>query len=387
MKIAYLDVSSGVSGELILGALLHLGVSCDTLRRELTKLPLADYRVSLAEHQLHGLRAMRCKVETEGAQSEQTIRTMARMVQESDLLLPVKATIMRVLTVLTEAVGRVSGLAPTEVGSAQIGGVQAVVAIVGAAISLQQLGIDTVYASTLPLGTGREAHRADPFSRLEPVTVELLRGLRICLDESKAGILTPSGVAMVAALAQQGLVPPLHLTSVGYGTGEGNTPDQPHFLRVLVGNTSETLRGEELLVLETNIDDCNPELYEHVMERLFIAGARDVFLLPIQMKKNRPGILLWVLCDLADRETLTTVIFTETSTLGIRSYPVARVALQRVHKEVDTPYGRVRVKLAYSPDGRVHVAPEYEDCRRLAREKHIPLKAVYEEAASSARRS
>jgi uncharacterized protein (DUF111 family) len=120
---------------------------------------------------------------------------------------------------------------------------------------------------------------------------------------------------------------------------------------------------------------------------LFIAGARDVFLLPIQMKKNRPGILLWVLCDLADRETLTTVIFTETSTLGIRSYPVARVALQRVHKEVDTPYGRVRVKLAYSPDGRVHVAPEYEDCRRLAREKHIPLKAVYEEAASSARRS
>jgi uncharacterized protein (TIGR00299 family) protein len=387
MKIAYLDVSSGLSGELILGALLHLRVSFDVLRGELAKLPLAGYRMRPVEHQFPRLRATQCRVETEGAPSEQTVHTLIRLVQESDLLPPVKDSVMRVLTVLTEAAGRVYGLAPTEVGSTQIGGVQAIVTSIGAVVGFHELGIDSVYASTLPLGTGRGVLRAAPFSQLEPVTVELLKGLRVCLDESKAGSLTPSGVAIVAALARQGLVPPLQLTAVGYGTGEGNTSEQPHLLRILVGNTSATLQGEELLVLETNIDDCNPELYDHVMERLFAAGARDVFLLPIQMKKNRPGVLLWVLCDLAAREALTTVIFSETSTLGIRAYPVARVALPRAHKEVDTPYGSVRVKLAYSPDGRVHVAPEYEDCRRLAREQNIPLKVVYEEAALSARQS
>jgi len=186
-------------------------------------------------------------------------------------------------------------------------------------------------------------------------------------------------------VAQHDAVPQLHLTAVGYGAGERTLPDRPNLLRVLVGNTSETPREEQLLVLETNIDDLNPELYEHVMERLFAAGARDVFLAPIQMKKNRPGVLLWVLGEIADRDKLSTILFAETSTLGIRSYPVTRVALRRESKEVVTPYGGVRVKLAYSPDGRVNVAPEYEDCKRLAREKEVPLKLVYEAAVRSAR--
>jgi uncharacterized protein (DUF111 family) len=134
------------------------------------------------------------------------------------------------------------------------------------------------------------------------------------------------------------------------------------------------------VVLETNIDDLNPELYEYVMERLFAAGARDVVLSPVQMKKNRPGILLWVLCDPGEREQLSGVIFAETSTLGIRSYPVTRTALRRETKEVTTVYGTVRVKVAYTPDGRVHRAPEYEDCKRLAREHMVPLKLVYEAA-------
>jgi uncharacterized protein (DUF111 family) len=154
---------------------------------------------------------------------------------------------------------------------------------------------------------------------------------------------------------------------------------------VLLGNTIETPREEQLIVLETNIDDLNPELYEHVMEQLFAAGARDVFLSPIQMKKNRPGVLLWVLGDAADREKLSTVIFAETSTLGVRSYPVARIALRRESKEVTTPYGVVRVKLAYGPEGRVNLAPEYEDCKHLAQGKKVPLKVVYEAAVYSAR--
>src|SRR5262249_32557644 len=175
--------------------------------------------------------------------------------------------------------------------------------------------------------------------------------------------------------------------AVGYGAGERTLPDRPNLLRVLIGGASEAPREEQLLVLETNIDDLNPELYEHVMERLFAAGARDVFLAPIQMKKSRPGVLLWALGEVTDRDKLSAILFAETSTLGIRSYPVARVALRRESKEVVTPYGGVRVKLAHSPDGRVNVAPEYEDCKRLAREKDVPLKFVYEAAIRSARES
>jgi uncharacterized protein (DUF111 family) len=188
-------------------------------------------------------------------------------------------------------------------------------------------------------------------------------------------MVTPTGAAIIAAVAQPGAVPQLQLAAVGYGAGERTLPDRPNLLRVLVGNTSETPREEQLLVLETNIDDLNPELYEHVMERLFAAGARDVFLAPIQMKKNRPGVLLWVLGESADRDKLST----------IRSYPVTRVALRRESKEVVTPYGSVRVKLAHGPNGHVNVAPEYEDCKRLAREKGAPLKLIYEAAVRSAR--
>jgi len=198
-------------------------------------------------------------------------------------------------------------------------------------------------------------------------------------------MVTPTGAAILAALAQQSSLPSLRLTAVGYGAGERTLSDRPNLLRVLVGDVVEIPREEQLLVLETNIDDLNPELYEHVMERLFAAGARDVSLMPIQMKKNRPAVLLWVLGEVADREKLSAILFAETSTLGIRSYMVTRVALHRESKEVITPYGKVRVKLAHAPSGSVNVAPEYEDCRRLARDKDVPLKLVYEAAIRAAR--
>jgi len=212
-----------------------------------------------------------------------------------------------------------------------------------------------------------------------------LKGWPVRFEDGPAEMVTPTGAAIIAAVAQHEAVPQLDLRAVGYGAGERTLPDRPNLLRVVLGNARETPREEQLLVLETNIDDLNPELYEHVMECLFAAGARDVFLAPIQMKKNRPGVLLWVLGEIADRDKLSTILFAETSTLGIRSYPVTRAALRRESKEVATPYGNVRVKLAFSPDGRVNVAPEYEDCKHLAREKAVPLKLIYEAAVRHAR--
>lgn len=384
MKVAYFDAFSGLSGDMTVGALLHLGVSLEALRAELAKLPFSGYRLSQAQRSHSGIRATKFDVAVSEPLGERSFRAIARLLRESDLIPQVKETALRIFTVLAEAEGRVHGIAAGAVHFHEVGAVDAIVDIVGAAFGLHALGVERVYASVLPMGKGLVPSRHGVLPVPAPATVELLKGLHVRLEDGGAEMVTPTGAAIVAAVAQQGAVPPMALTAVGYGAGERTLPDRPNLLRILLGNTVEPPREEQLLVLETNIDDLNPELYEHVMERLFAAGARDVFLLPIHMKKNRPGVLLWVLGEVADREKLSALIFAETTTLGIRSYPVARVALRRESKEVVTPYGNVRVKLAHGPDGRVNVAPEYEDCRRLAREKDVPLKVVYEAAVYGA---
>ncbi len=385
MKIAYFDAFSGLSGDMTVGALLHLGVSLDALRAELAKLPLSGYQLSQTERKLSGIRATKFDVEVSEPLGERSFRAIARMLRESDLIPRVKETALRIFTVLAEAEGRVHGVAVEAVHFHEVGAVDSIVDIVGAAFGLHALGIEKVYASALPMGKGLVPSRHGVLPIPGPATVELLRGWPVRLEDGGAEMVTPTGAAIVVAVAQHEAVPQLQLTAVGYGAGERTLPDRPNLLRVLLGSTSETPREEQLLVLETNIDDLNPELYEHVMERLFAAGARDVFLAPIQMKKNRPGVLLWVLGEITNSDKLSAILFAETSTLGIRSYPVARVALRRESREVVTPYGSVRVKLAYGPDGRVNVAPEYEDCKRLARDQDVPLKLVYEAATKSAR--
>jgi uncharacterized protein (TIGR00299 family) protein len=385
MKIAYVDAFSGISGDMTVGALLHLGVSLETLRAELAKLPLAGYRLSQGERRLSGIRATKFDVEVDEPLSERSFRAIVHMLRESDLLPQVKDTAVRIFTVLAEAEGRVHGIAAEAVHFHEVGAVDSIVDIVGTAVGLHALGIEKVYASTLPMGRGFVPSRHGVLPIPAPATVELLKGWPVRLEDGGAEMVTPTGAAIIAALAHPGSLAHVQLTAVGYGAGGRTLPDRPNVLRVLLGNEQETLREEQLLVLETNIDDLNPELYEHVMERLFAAGARDVCLIPLQMKKNRPGIMLWLLGEITDSEKLSAIIFTETSTLGIRSYAVTRTALPRESREVATAYGAVRVKLAHGPDGRVQVAPEYDDCKRVAQERDIPLKMVYEAAVYAAR--
>ena len=385
MRIAYFDTFSGISGDMTVGALLALGVSLDALRAELAKLPLSGYQLSQSERVQSGIRATKFEVVVSEPLGERSFRAIARMLQTSELNPQVKETALRIFTVLAEAEGRVHGVATEAVHFHEVGAVDSIVDIVGAAFGLHTLGIERVYASALPMGKGFVPSRHGILPIPGPATVELLKGWPVRFEDGPAEMVTPTGAAILAAVAQHEAVPQLDLSAVGYGAGERTLPDRPNLLRVVLGNARETPREEQLLVLETNIDDLNPELYEHVMECLFAAGARDVFLAPIQMKKNRPGVLLWVLGEIADRDKLSTILFAETSTLGIRSYPVTRAALRRESKEVATPYGNVRVKLAFSPDGRVNVAPEYEDCKHLAREKAVPLKLIYEAAVRNAR--
>ena len=380
MKSAYVDAFSGISGDMMVGALLHLGVSLETLRAELSKLPLSGYHLHQTGRALSGIQALKFHVEVHDPLHERSFRAIARMIRASTLNPPVKETALRIFTVLAEAEGRVHGVAPDAVHFHEVGAIDSIVDIVGTAVGLQSLGIERVYVSPLPMGKGLVPSRHGVLPIPGPATVELLKGWPVRLEDGGAEMVTPTGAAIVAAVGHRGALPHMQVSAVGYGAGERTLPDRPNLLRIMLGETGEDTRDEQLLVLETNIDDLNPELYDYVMERLFAAGARDVVLAPIQMKKNRPGILLWVLCDPGEREQLSGVIFAETSTLGIRSYPVTRTALRRETKEVTTVYGTVRVKVAYTPDGRVHRAPEYEDCKRIARERAVPLKLVYEAA-------
>jgi hypothetical protein len=385
MNVAYFDAFSGISGDMTVGALLHLGVSLDDLQTELAKLPLSGYQLSQSIRHYSGIRATKFDVAVSEPLVERSFRAIASMLRASALLPQVKETALRIFTVLAEAEGRVHGIAPAAVHFHEVGAVDSIVDIVGAAFGLHALGVEKIYASPLPMGRGFVPSRHGVLPIPAPATVELMKGLPARLEDGSAEMVTPTGAAILAALAQRGDPPQLQLSGVGYGAGGRTLQDRPNLLRVMLGTVMEPPREAQLLVLETNIDDLNPEIYEHVMERLFAAGARDVCLLPVHMKKNRPGVMLWVLGEIPDREKLSAIMFAETSTIGVRSYLVARVALARESREVMTSHGLVRVKLSRAPDGRVHAAPEYEDCKRLAREKSLPLKTVYEAALFAAR--
>ena len=385
MNIAYFDAFSGISGDMVVGALLDLGVSLDVLRTEFAKLPVAGYAISQSERIQSGVRAVKFDVEVHAAQHERHFLSIAEMLKASALSSGVKETALKIFTRLAEAEAQVHNVTLEDVHFHEVGAVDSILDIVGAAIGLEALGIEMLYTSPLPMGSGFVSSRHGTLPIPGPATTELVKGLPVRFEDGQSELVTPTGAAIVAALAQP-KPPPLTISKIGYGAGTRTLPDRPNLLRLCIGQPVSELRQEQLLVLETNIDDLNPEWYEHVMEQLFAAGARDVFLTPIHMKKNRPGMFLWVLCEPKDQGQLSHIIFTETSTLGVRSYPVDRFALRREQKDVHTRYGTVRVKIAYQPNGQINIAPEYDDCKGIAREKNIPLKLVYELAVQEAQR-
>jgi hypothetical protein len=257
--------------------------------------------------------------------------------------------------------------------------------VVGAFLGLQSLGIEKVYASPLPLGRGfiRGAHGQIPLP--SPATLALLKGIPVVGTELNFELVTPTGAALLTALAESfGPIPAMTLTAVGYGAGGRDLPI-PNVIRLLLGeiNSTNAAVTETLVTLETNIDDLNPQVYDYLMERLFQNGALDVTLTPVQMKKNRPAVQIWVLCRQSQAAELEAVLFAETSTLGVRRALVERHALERSFQTVETPYGSVQVKIAHLEDGRTRPAPEYEDCKKLAQEMGVPLWEVFRAAQNA----
>ena len=384
MRIAYGDLIGGVSGDMFVGALLDAGLPLDRLKSELKKLPGLNYRLEVTKKTVYGIRATRFRVVCGKREPERPWKEIRDLIRQSALDPEVKEKGLKIFTRLAEAEGKIHGVAPDKAHFHEVGATDSIVDILSAAIATHHLKIDSFYFSRIPLGRGVTRSRHGPLPLPGPATLELLKGLPVQWVDLNGETVTPTGAAIIATLGSHfGGAPRMTIEKIGYGAGQKEFPDRPNLFRLILGADEAPWKQEEMLVMETNIDDMNPEFYDYVLDRLFAAGARDVFLSAIQMKKNRPGTLLSVIAEPSLREKLSGIIFRETSTIGIRYYPVNRMILKRASKKVKTRFGTVKVKIIEEPDGTKRATPEYEDLRRIAQSKKIPLKVLYDEVLRS----
>ena len=388
MKALYIDAFAGISGDMMAGAYVDLGLPLEELQQHLGQVPLAGYTITATPRQVQGIRATKFDVHTTAhGHAHRPYREIRALLETSGLDGATKGQALAIFARLATAEAHVHGVAVDDVEFHEVGAVDSIVDIVAAAVGLTWFGVTCVYVSPLPLGSGIVDSQHGPIPVPGPATVELLRGFRTRAGDGEGELVTPTGAAILAATATAERPPEMRIDAVGYGAGTRTLHDRPNVLRLALGEVGEAAGHDEQVVIESNIDDCNPEFYEHVMARLFAAGARDVYLAPVQMKKNRPGVVLSVLGPAAARDHLAAIVLSETSAIGVRWYPVQRLVLARETREVSTPYGEVRVKVARSPEGHDNLAPEYDDCLRLARERHVPVKVVYQSALAAALRS
>lgn len=385
MKCLYIDCFSGISGDMMLGALIDLGVSPARINAGLALLGLAGCRLRSSRTQRCGIgaRSVRLVRQTEG-HHHRTFGDIEKIIKKSDLPGPVQARSLDMFTRIAEAEGLVHHQKPHEVHFHEVGALDSILDIVGCAIAVEHLQIDHCCAAAVPLGNGfvQCAHGRLPVPA--PATLHLLRGVPVYDSGLQAEMVTPTGAAILAHLAADfGARPAMTITRSGYGAGARSFADRPNVLRLIVGDLQERGTGDHVCVLETTIDDMNPEWAGYLMERLFERGALDVTFVPAQMKKNRPGVLVTVVCRDERCSPLTDTLLDETTTAGVRTTRARRTVVPRRTASLKTKYGALQVKLL--GDGpRERVVPEYEECRRLALKKNVPLQDVYREVLRQA---
>ena len=381
MNILYLDCYAGISGDMTVAALLDLGVPLEYLRVELAKLelPPGSYEISTKETERRHVVALKFDVAVHDHNTHRQYADIDIMIADSSLTEPVKERARRIFRRLAEAEAKVHCVAVEEVHFHEVGAVDSIVDIVGTAICLEYLQVDRIHFSALPLGSGfvETAHGRLPVPA--PATAELMRGLPLHGECGPGERVTPTGAAIVAAVAGGfGALPPMLLEKTGCGAGGKDFEDCPNILRAFLGRGVEIADNpDEVIVVEANIDDSTPELLGYAMERLLEAGALDVFFTSIQMKKNRPAVMLSFLCRPEQLDQMAEIVLTETSAIGLRHYRTARIVLERKIAEHQTEFGLVRLKEVFGRNGTLlRSAPEYEDCRRIARERGIPLQKL-----------
>ena len=376
MNILYFDCQAGISGDMTVGALLDLGVPLEYLQAELAKLalPPGSYTLSTHRTERQHVSALKFDVDVHDHHTHRPYADIDTMIAGSGLSAAVKETARRIFCRLAEAEAQVHGVAVEDVHFHEVGAVDSIIDIVGTAICLEFLGVEQIYASAVPLGNGfvQTAHGRLPVPA--PATVELLRGLALHGGCGEGERVTPTGAAILAALVTgSGTRPDMNLSRVGSGAGGKDFSDCPNILRAFLG-TDAVEGSEEVREVSCNLDDVTPEVIGYVQELLLESGALDVWLAPVQMKKGRPGTVLSLLCSPADLDRLAALVMAETGTLGVRYTTLRRIVQSRRIEERDTQFGPVRFKVSeYSEK------PEYEDCRRIARELGLPCRDIMQQ--------
>jgi pyridinium-3,5-bisthiocarboxylic acid mononucleotide nickel chelatase len=385
--IAYLDTPSGISGDIFLGCLLDAGWPLDRLRFAVAqlKLPSDEYSIDAISVMKGPLRATLADIQTTEGHSHRHLADIDSIINVSDLPAPVKQNAIAVFTRLADAEAKVHGTTRDKIHFHEVGAVDAIIDIVGTCAGLHDLSIEKLFAGPLPLGQGWTHSQHGQIPLPAPATLELLAAAKAPSRPAPGPgeWVTPTGAALVCQLAtfQQ---PPMTLEKIGTGAGRKDAP-WPNVARLWLGTALQQKGGGGMIQLETNIDDMNPQLYAAVSEKLFAAGAKDVWFTPIQMKKNRPAILLSALANESHEAALSQVILEETTTLGVRVHALHhRHEVRREIREVDTQYGKVRVKLKFVHDQPTGATPEYDDCKTLADTHKLPTRQIWESATVAA---
>ena len=395
MRIAYLDCASGISGDMTLGALVDAGADLAAIQTGIDSLGLPSCRLLRTEVKKRGFRATQITVEHEPEHKHRHLHHITAMIDGSTLSERAKELATRVFKQLAAAEATVHGTSIEKVHFHEVGAVDSIADIVGSAIGFDLLGIQRFVFSPVPTGHGYVEIAHGRCSIPAPATAELLRHVPLAALDVEGELTTPTGAALVAALADDvGPLPALKIELIGYGAGQMDFP-QANILRIFVGETHAVTRPsagfgpitESIVILETNVDDAAGEIVGHVVDQLWSAGASDVALVPLQMKKGRPGVLLTVQCSPEHADKLETLIFTETPTLGVRRSTVTRNVLPREPHHVQTPWGTVLGKVAMLPNGARRFTPEYEECRRIAAQHGKSLAEVLAAAQAAWRGS
>ncbi len=384
MRIAYLDCASGISGDMTLGALVDAGADIGRLNAAIESLGLPGCRLVAKEVRKHGFRATQVVVEHQPETGHRHLHHILAMIDRSTLAERPKQLARRIFTRLAEAEAKVHGVPVEKVHFHEVGAADSIADIVATAVGWDLLGIQQAMAAPVPVGCGKVRIAHGEVSVPAPATAELLRGIPLAESSVPYELTTPTGAAILAELASAfGPLPAMTVERIGYGAGQRDLEHQPNILRLLVGTAEAPARradAEPVWVLETNLDDLSGQLIGYCIARLWEAGALDVYTTAIQMKKNRPGVKLSVLCPQSQIEAIERILFAETTTLGIRRWPVERHVLARQAHTVQTEWGPIEGKVGWQPGGPPRFAPEFEDCQRIALQKGIPLRHVYEAA-------
>jgi uncharacterized protein (TIGR00299 family) protein len=379
MKIAYFDTISGISGDMTLGAFVSAGVGLDELVAELKKLGLSGYEIAARHLERSGIVATHVDViVSEAPAYHRHLKDINEIIESAELSGNVKERAKKIFREVAVAEAKVHQTSIEAIHFHEVGALDSVVDIVGASICLEKLGIEQVYSSPVKVGSGgfvNAQHGKIPIPT--PATMEILKGYPTVLTDLPYELTTPTGAAIIKALSAGVLTTErMKIEAIGYGAGTREMEEVPNVLRVLVGDLESQYARDEIICVETNIDDMNPEIHPYVLDKLLAAGALDAFLTPVIMKKGRSGVVLSTLVERSKLDTILGILFRETSTLGVRILPIERRKLPRSQKQVTTSLGTVGVKVVLH-DGRERLIPEYEECKRLATEKNLPLLEVY----------